>query len=252
MKKQALIISNPGEVGAQNYCHGVAVDVANYFSFLTSSLGGSWYESEIKQLIRPTKIEMANAISNHSTIDYSLIIFCGHGYFSLNKDSTILELKKNEEFDSNDLRQGAKKKTIILDCCRQVVNDISPDKALLTKFARTDTKLNKAYCRMYFENTINSCSNGIVLGYGCSKNETAGDNQTRGGYYSYSLLKSASNWFETNKISPLDDFSCLSIVSAHDESIKTVKALSGNAQNPEIEKPRSGPYFPFAIMAYKQ
>lgn len=247
MKRQALIISNPGEAGAQNYCNGVAIDVENYKSFLTSPLGGGWYQNEIIHLNRPTTIEMKNSISTLSLIDYSLIIFCGHGYFSSAKDATILELKKGEEFNSNDFRQGSIKKTIILDCCRQVVSDILTEKAMLTKFARADTNLNIAKSRVHYESEINACPKGIVFGYACSKNERAGDSHTRGGYYSYSLMKSAFNWYESNKVDPLDIYSTLSIVSAHNEAIKNVRVLSGNIQNPDIEKPKSEPYFPFAI-----
>ena len=42
MTRKALIISNPGELGAENYCEGVKKDVANYKNFLMSAAGGGW------------------------------------------------------------------------------------------------------------------------------------------------------------------------------------------------------------------
>ena len=36
MKKKILIISNPGAVGAENYCEGVKKDVENYKKYLNT------------------------------------------------------------------------------------------------------------------------------------------------------------------------------------------------------------------------
>lgn len=57
MKKKILIISNPGAVGAENYCEGVKKDVENYKSILHHLEGeigiyprlNAW-SSQIKQL----------------------------------------------------------------------------------------------------------------------------------------------------------------------------------------------------------
>ncbi|MCL6478698.1 MAG: caspase family protein [Peptococcaceae bacterium] len=135
MKRHALIISNPGELGAENYCEGVKIDVKNYISFLKSPLGGTWYDSEITHLDRPSRANVHNAITNISLCDYTFIVFCGHGYFSASKESTILELRKNEEIDSLDLRNGARKRTIILDCCRKIEKDIITETTIIAKFA---------------------------------------------------------------------------------------------------------------------
>ncbi|MCL6478972.1 MAG: hypothetical protein K6T65_11240, partial [Peptococcaceae bacterium] len=111
------------------------------------------------------------------------------------------------------------------------------------------TQLDPIECRRYYEKRLEQCPNGIVVGYACSKNETAGDSQSRGGYYSYSLLNSAMNWQKTNNIDLSSKWESFSIVAAHNASLSLVSRLSGGTQNPEIEKPKSEPYFPFAIMA---
>jgi hypothetical protein len=249
MKRHALIISNPGETGAENYCKGVEIDVINYTSFLKSALGGTWYDSEITPLNRPSKLNMNDAIAKISSCDYTLIIFIGHGYYSASRESTILELRKNEEIDSFDFRKGAQKRTIILDCCRKIVKDIITEEAMDVKLAKAKSELNLSECRKYFEKKLETCSNGIVIGYACSRNETSGDSKSRGGYYSYSLLKSVTNWRETNSIDLASKWKVFSIVAAHNASINIVSRLSGGTQNPDIEKPRSEPYFPIAVMA---
>ena len=40
MTRKALIISNPGEIGAENYCEGVLKDVENFKNYLQSPKGG--------------------------------------------------------------------------------------------------------------------------------------------------------------------------------------------------------------------
>lgn len=249
MKRHALIISNPGELGTENYCEGVNIDVKNYIYFLKSPLGGTWYDSEIAHLDRPSKENVNNAIKNISSCDYTFIVFCGHGYFSESKESTILELRENEVMDSLDLRKGSSKRTIILDCCRKIEKDYITETAIIAKFAETRAQLGPSECRKYYEKQLEKCPSGIVVGYACLKNETAGDSQSKGGYYSYSLLKSAIDWHKTNNIDLSRNWEAFSIVAAHNASISLVSRLSGGTQNPEIEKPKSQPYFPIAIMA---
>jgi hypothetical protein len=52
-------------------------------------------------------------------LDYVLIIFSSHGYHCTNRESTVLDVRDGHAIDSVELRDGAKKQTLILDCCRQ-------------------------------------------------------------------------------------------------------------------------------------
>lgn len=80
MKRKMLIIANPGERDAENYCEGVNQDVPRYHRFFTSIQGGAWKTDEIKTLIRPEPREVDLALSELKSADYSMVIFCGHGY----------------------------------------------------------------------------------------------------------------------------------------------------------------------------
>lgn len=250
MKRKGLIISNPGEIGAENYCEGVKVDVSNYKRFLTSPLGGAWFDSEIVHLDRPSCADTRAEISSLANLDYTFIAFSGHGYVSSRLNTTILELRKGEELDSLELRSNASKRTILLDCCRKVIIEEVLKAAFFAESARTIPKLDRSECRKYFDKVIEDCAKGIIVGYSCAKNETAGDSQSRGGYYSSSIMQSAIDWYETtNNVNLSDKYYCHSIVKAHENAVPRVRQLSGGTQNPEVEKPRSEPYFPFAIMA---
>jgi hypothetical protein len=241
--RRALLISNPGEQGAQNYCRGVLIDIINYKKHLTSPLGGAWFETEINYLNKPSISQVNNEIYKMSSFDYTLILFSGHGYYSNITSSTWIELNKDEDYDSNKLRMLTNKRTIILDCCREIY---PPRPTVMAEAMKKVAKapLDFERCRKFFNALIEKCLKGIVVGHSCSINETSGDDENNGGYYASSLLRTATNWSENN-----NSWATYSVVQAHNSAVPLVGTLSGGTQNPYIEKPRSEPYFPFAVKA---
>jgi hypothetical protein len=250
LNRNALIISNPGEPGAENYCEGVKRDVDNFNSFLLSPNGGMWRASEIERMDRPTKVAVRQKLAGLKDSDYLQLIFCGHGYHSNSRDSTIVELRKGEEIDSIEFRGISKKQTLILDCCRERHPDV-PTIMMdsMIKAARNRPLINPDDCRRLFNQKIADCSSGLVVLHGCDEDETAGDDSKRGGYYSSSLLRAAKEWASEETVDTSKQYKTLSIVSAHKGAVPLVQKLSGGNQNPQIEKPRSDPYFPFSIIA---
>lgn len=250
MKKHILLISNPGEKGADNYCNGVNVDIENYYNYFTSPLGGAWYPSEITHLDRTTVSGLKSTLSKMKDNDYLKVIFCGHGYYSGGRTSTILELKTKEEIDSIELRGIVPKQTIILDCCRKIYPDIILE-ARMAKLAKSFSfsDLNSQDCRRYYEETIRNCSPGVIVTYGCNINEVAGDSSSQGGYFSSCLLKACKKIHENSNVDIKTNYYAYNIVKVFNEAVPLVQKLSGNTQNPQIEKPRSDPYYPFAIIA---
>ncbi len=243
VSRKAILIANPGEYGAENYCEGVNKDMENYTAFLKSPLGGFWYDYEIEKFNKPSSNVVRDAIQSIKSVTYSMIIFCGHGWYSERQRSTILELNKSDHIDSADLRNGSKKHTLILDCCRKI-EPFEFSEGLKAAMRKVFT-LNPTDCRKYYDLRIEECEATLVVMHACSINETAGDNSENGGYYSFSLIERAKDWAGTTSTKP----SIFSVVSAHDSASPNVKRLSGNRQNPQIEKPRSAKYFPFAIVA---
>ena len=249
LNRKSLIIINPGTVGAESYCEGVIKDAQIYKSFMLSGVGGAWRSDEIDILKWPTQKQVRDAIDNHKEVDYSFIAFCGHGHHSEYKNSTILELRDGINLDSMELRNGATKRTIILDCCRKIHRPMALDETLTKSFDRADAVVNTSECRNYFDKTISACDRGIVVMFGCSINETAGDDALRGGFYSYNLINSTRDWARKKHIDTKKNYSTFSVVKAHNEALPSVIRLSGGTQNPTIQKPRSEKYFPFGIVA---
>lgn len=250
MKRFGLIIANPGEEGRENYCEGVNKDVRNYENFLCSPVGGAWNKSEIHILQKPSSLEVLSAITQAKQADYAFIVFAGHGHYSADKRSTMLNLRPSVDIDSAVLRDGAKKQTVILDCCRKIERPMLVEKRAALAFADSAaSRMSTVNCRKYFDREVERCPNSLVLVHSCSIDQTAADDSGKGGLYSYNLIDSTNDWASSLSINSSLYFS-RSIVKTHEIAAAQVSRLSSNRQEPEIEKPRSEPYFPFGIVAW--
>src|SRR5690349_18157549 len=118
MTRGALIIVSPGNPTAQNYCGGVYKDRDHYNDLLQAPFGGLWKPNEIRIFDEPDASTVRAEVERLGNCDYSLVVFSGHGYFSTRYDSTIIELREDVPFDSNDLIPDSPRKTLVLDCCR--------------------------------------------------------------------------------------------------------------------------------------
>jgi hypothetical protein len=116
--RRALIIGAPDEK-----IPGVNSDIKNLRTHLKSPIGGLWHENEIITLISPSVNEVRKEINVLKSKDYSVIFFAGHGYYSIQRKCTIVNLNSRETLDSFELRCGAQKHTLILDCCRKPENE---------------------------------------------------------------------------------------------------------------------------------
>ncbi|MFI4919726.1 MAG: caspase family protein, partial [Legionellales bacterium] len=192
--RRALLVGYPGEKNNKHYCQGVNEDLKNYKSFLLSPLGGTWYEDEVDVLIQPSIPELRISLHLLRGHDYSLVIFTGHGYYSLEQDSTILEINKNDEIESEELMNKTDKQTVILDCCRKVERIVvSEEREILRK--AVGMELDPTTCRKCYDKKIEQCDRDIIVMYACDIDEKAID-RPEGGLYSSSLLKSVQHWYQ--------------------------------------------------------
>jgi hypothetical protein len=247
--RKALIIGAPDEK-----IPGVNVDIKNLKTYLSSPIGGLWYDNEIKTLTSPSAIEIRREIELLKVNDYSLIFFAGHGYHSIERKRTILHINSRETLDSLELRVGAQKHSLILDCCRKPESERrllkSAMEAMTMDFAEGQ-RLNPSECRRFFDKVISDCDGGIVVMNSCSINETAGESGSEGGYYTSSLIDFANEWAR-KKLRTIDlakSYATSSTQECHDAAAVQVKILSGGRQTPTFESPRAEKKFPFAVVA---
>lgn len=260
MKRRILIVTNAGIVGAENYCEGVYRDKENYTAFFKSPVGGYYSDSEIKHLDKPSLTNMRHELISltNDKIDFSILIFCGHGWYSSKSESNIFVLNDNkEEIDSLEFRKGGKKRIIIEDNCREsfadyVVESESKRFSSLLEFSSHKKQHpNPEQCKLYYNKKIIDCSDQILIGMACQIDEFAGDSDTKGGYYSSSLVKEILKVINTtlDHVDLSKEYQAFSFPLSHNTAIPKVRLLSGNKQNPNIEKPRTSEFLPFAIIA---
>jgi hypothetical protein len=262
MKRRILIITNAGKIGAANYCQGVYKDKDNYVSFFKSGYGGYYSDSEIRTFDKPTKAKVESELSllTNDEIEFSIIIFCGHGWYSTKSNSNIFELNDSkEQIDSLKFRLGAKKRIIIEDNCREpyaeyITESLSKAFSTTALSGSKSQQISPAECKKYYNNKILECPEQIIIGQACNIGELAGDSNSTGGYYSGSLLKQtldkAKEDLKTIDLSK--SFKTYNFPSSHTNAIPLVRTRSGNKQNPQIEKPRltdANNYLPFAVIA---
>ncbi len=81
MKRKALMITNPGDEGSDNYCPGVLVDNNEYKKYIKSKHAGAWIDQEensnqyeIIELIKPSLDQLNSQLSylKHESLDYLL------------------------------------------------------------------------------------------------------------------------------------------------------------------------------------
>jgi hypothetical protein len=249
MDRRALIIANPGVRGKESYCHGVNRDVENYTAFLKSPVGGLWREDEIVVRQQPSRAMTMIDIGQQRRVDYSMTVFCGHGYHAGHSNSTMVELAPGVDIDSSELRLGASKHTLILDCCRMIHRGMIAEDSAERLQKAVASQIDREQCRKYYERRIDECPTGIVVLFGCSIDETAGDSDSQGGFFSHSLISAAQEWSRKTVVETSKDYEWLTVVKAHEYAVQGVAKMSGGRQTPTIDKPRSAPYFPFCIIA---
>ncbi len=239
MKRRAIIISCANT--ESGHLPGATADNINMHKFLTSPLGGNWYDHEIVQLSDPTKREVNQAVNRHfSRADYSFVVFSGHGYTNTIENHQYLEL-----LDSNialkTLRGAAKRHTMIVDACRGYISNVST----LQGFGlgdSTNNYLGSKSTRGLFEHFILNRAPRLTVMYSAQQGQNSIDTP-RGGVYISSLIKSALMWAGA----PAKDRG-ISLLGVHYIAKQIImNEFSWANQSPVIINENIQTHFPFAV-----
>lgn len=175
--------------------HSAKKDMEDWYSFLTSSLGGAWSEHEIKPLHSPIKKSCLSKISLFAQkCDYLFIAYSGHGgrnskgdYINIH-DGEILYLREILNAISNKCSA-----TIILDACRSI-RQLQEQVEFITNDYEEDYNLyaaqiiwNKAFIRL---------KKNIVIIQSCSAGQSANSGAyiSNNGFFTEALIESAKEW----------------------------------------------------------
>lgn len=250
MKRKALIIGTPGDGVYNKELPGVDIDLANYRRYLRSPLGGAWFDVEIVVMHSPTSQQIQEELNTLREVDYAFVSFSGHGGYNTSTRSTHLELGLTDSFDSRLMKIGARKQTVVLDCCRELYTP----KLLKSLIERASleslaTELDPRQCRSLFDTHVTRCLPASIVLNACDINETAGDSANVGGIYSASLIEAAEDFAKEARHRTSGNGAILDVPDAHARAVHKVRKESNSRQNPTIDQPRVSTYFPFAVIA---
>ena len=153
MQRKLLLLCNPGYEEYRNYVPQTYDIIKAYKQYFKSAFGGVWQDDEIDEM--PDSLYgmgqncwLAKKIEQYDKLDYSMIVFIGHGgaYDKLD----FIQLSGGKAFAIKDLyrNENTIKRTIIIDSCRSY---IEPDILKLLLEAR---KKNTEDCRCLYDNII--------------------------------------------------------------------------------------------------
>lgn len=130
MKRCALLIQNPGKVDDANYVPSVTEAYKRFKSYLQSPVGGYWTDDELIELRRlgPTGVSLQSDFAfklkelNQPDVDYSMVVFIGHGGAINGVDNVQLEDGELIPISYFTKYKSPKKRTVIIDACRKYVS----------------------------------------------------------------------------------------------------------------------------------
>lgn len=171
MNRRLVLICNPGKPQNDNYIPQVINVLKRYRLYFQSPEGGLWTDDEIHTLplnkdIVHDSLWMHNVIEeiNFPNIDYSMIVFVGHG--GVDKGQEKIQLSSGLLYNINYLLYGDLtpeqssniKRTVIIDACRSFAQPIS------IKISEDyERRPNGIQCRDYYNNLIKESSPHIEL-----------------------------------------------------------------------------------------
>lgn len=242
MTRKAILIGSPGQNNTENYLKGVEIDLLNLTHFLKSSIGGSWTDDEMVVLINEPSKKLIEFFQNTQE-DFLLVYFSGHGNQNLHE--TQLAFNETEAIKISQILSliTSPKSLFIIDTCRKTLDEhfknmTGPEYTLF------ENSLHQPNTRELYIQKIAKCSDGIAIDYSCSVGETSYEAEC-GGLFTYSLLKTSLNWYESK-----NNTGVLEIGTATHVAQRLVKRNSYNEQTPQLIAVRNKQQslnFPFAL-----
>ncbi|MBR3947466.1 MAG: caspase family protein [Bacteroidales bacterium] len=222
---------------------GPKMDNNNIREYLKSDVGGQWYDKEIISLENPTISQVRRCITNEFVnVDYSFIVFSGHGYIDESDNKDYLEVANGDIPLSMLIPSVVPRQTLIIDACRGY-------------YSRINDSLQKSFSNLYeyfsghpdtrtvFDSAVCQAEEGLTILYSASENQSSLDTN-KGGAYIYSLLSICKEWEEVVKNRNV----YLDLKDAHDYACKYLKDNFNTIQRPTMNMEKRRTYFPIAVM----
>lgn len=174
LTRKLLLIGNPG-VQNVNYTPSVDLVLYRYKEFFKSEVGGYWTDGDNGEIIEePVGLDRNSEVTwltlqlreLNRDIDYSVIVFVGHGGSYLGNDQ--VQLSQGEILPLSCLMapkdmESKVKRTIIIDACRSLIGAMPRQLVLESKTFSGEGQLMGSFCRDYYNKVIGSCDPHVEL-----------------------------------------------------------------------------------------
>jgi hypothetical protein len=226
MTRKVIMIGSPGPKNSATYLKGVDTDLHHFVSFLKAPIGGSWEEEEIASLYK-NPLENFIELFQSTKTDFLLVYFSGHGLQDLKE--TNIAINDTESISISQLISliQSPKALIIIDSCRKFIDEEYSNFSA-PEYLSFKSLLDQPNTRNRYMQLISESATGIAIAYACSVGEISNDTEL-GGSYTYSLLKTSLQWYESQ-----NNEGVLSISEANDLAHEHLKIKSNFQQNPQI------------------
>ena len=252
-RKLFLIIDH----GTDPVLKGVDKDKINYLNFFKSNYGGAWDEDEIEICednftLTKITIEKLEYLRNQETLDYILIVFCGHGGETPSGE-LYYEFKPNTVNTLSELRSAVRgiRCLFIADSCRGIER-LADGGRLVMFSAVNEAHINdyeRKLCRQMYNDAVMSVPQGtFTAGFAASSGQYANEERI-GGIYSSSLLHTAESFIcrLRKKEHRYPDKEVVPFVSVHLETADIVNNKTGGGQIPDYYTIRHNSQYPFIV-----
>lgn len=219
---------------------GTDKDNDNIQEFLKSDVGGQWKNDEVIPLRNPTAHEIEQCLAEEfENVDYSFIVFSGHGGIDEVSSQDYLEVK-DCDIPISKLFSSAPKQTLIIDACRGYYSRVADS---LQKCFSNLNEESSIYpkTRFIFDEVVNQAEEGLTILYSASENQSSMATNI-GSAYIYSLLSICKEW-ERN----CTNNNVLDLKDAHELACKYLKENFLTIQNPIMNTEKRKNYFPIAV-----
>jgi hypothetical protein len=226
MTRKAILIGSPEQNNTENYLKGVEIDLLHVTHFLKSPIGGSWTDNEMQVLINEPSKKLIDFFQNTQE-DFLLVYFSGHGNQNLHE--TLLAFNESEAISISQILSliTSPKSLFIVDTCRKSVGEHF-ENMTGPEYIHFENSLHQLNTRELYKQKIAECSDGIAIAYSCSVGETSYEAEC-GGLFTYSLLKTSLNWYESKNNTGVLEIGTATHVTQH-----LVKRNSCNEQTPQL------------------
>lgn len=259
MNRRLVIVSN---AGPQMDLQGIDKDVENYVNFFRKPEGGLWDFTDggdarcynTNSISAERFLKYLSDTSKSDIIDYWVIVFAGHGG-SDPKKVDVLEIcpeQKGVKTDCSirEIRQAIGQNTraiLITDCCRVLIPSYREGGRISESlFSATSNEGADyvAHClELYNAHFMKVPVGAFFVAQACSYGESA-DASTKGGLYSYQILKQADSLIKAQKKHytasdyPGTVFSLSYVHALAAPQVVNQAEIRGYNQHPEYSGPR--------------